>query len=122
MQHDKLEATLATADAVYNALNPTAIAGFKKAAADHELAAFNRGRGRGNSYNQRGQSAPRGGNAGAAARGAGRGASRRPKGNRAADNPPEDCCQSHWTYGKQAWNCLKPRGCPWAEFLTKPPK
>ena len=127
-----LEATLTTADAIHKAMKPhniNAINDGGATAGDPQLAAFGNC-GRGQTRNNRGQNRNNRGNGrGYANQGTGRGnynqggASRAQtdRGKRSDDNPPEQCCQSHWTYGKQAWNCLKPWNCPWESFRVVPP-
>ena len=40
------------------------------------------------------------------------------KGPRHPDLPPNQSCQTHWTYGKSATFCRKPFQCPWKEFIS----
>ena len=40
------------------------------------------------------------------------------KGPRHSDSPPTTVCQIHWTFGKGASYCRKPRSCPWKDFTT----
>ena len=85
------------------------------AASDAEVAAV-RGRGRGRNQRRAGQRG-RGGQG----RGQGRGAHQQQQGARQrhpTDNPPEECCDQHYQYGKSAWYCTSRGTCPWRDDTT----
>ena len=89
-----------------------------------QLAAFGRGGGRANrggrggrnnngSNNQNGSGRGGRNNRGG---GSGRGGAQTRK--RHTSNPPESCCDRHYTHGAGAWYCLAPTTCPWADKCT----
>ena len=73
-----------------------------------QVAAIRGGANRGQGRGQRGQRGGRGGN-----RGGRGGQSSGSRGPRHSSNPPESCCDRHYTHGDQAFYCLKPLSCPW---------
>ena len=80
------------------------------------------GRGRGN-RGGRGQRGGRGGRGGGQGRGGGSGqGGGAPRGKRHSSNPPDSCCDRHYTHGDQAFYCLKPLTCPWVSKVIAPPK
>ena len=36
-------------------------------------------------------------------------------------NPPDSCCDRHYSHGAGAWFCLKPLTCPWVSKITPRP-
>ena len=53
-------------------------------------------------------------------RGSGRGSgqSSKPQRKRHESNPPEQCCDRHYSHGAGAWFCLEPLTCPWVSKIT----
>ena len=43
------------------------------------------------------------------------------KGPRHSSNPPQSCCDLHFTKGADAWYCLKPLTCPWKDKISERP-
>ena len=41
-----------------------------------------------------------------------------PRGPRHSSSPPESCCDRHYVHGPDAWYCLQPTTCPWANRIT----
>ena len=46
------------------------------------------------------------------------GQGQKPARKRHESNPPEACCDRHYTHGAGAWYCLQPSTCPWASRVT----
>ena len=44
------------------------------------------------------------------------------RGQRHADNPPQNSCRQHWRFGKTAYYCrgTESSPCPWKEYCTPP--
>ena len=85
-----------------------------------QVAAINRGGGRGQRGNRggRGQRGQRGNGRGGQ-RGGGQASSSR--GPRHHSNPPESCCDRHYRHGDQSYFCLVPLTCPWVtKVIAKP--
>ena len=85
-----------------------------------QVAAINRGGGRGQRGNRggRGQRGQRGNGRGGQ-RGGGQASSSR--GPRHHSNPPESCCDRHYRHGDQSYFCLAPLTCPWVtKVIAKP--
>ena len=51
-------------------------------------------------------------------RGKNRGGKTSTRGPRHASQPPESCCDRHYTHGDQAWYCLAPLSCPWVNKVV----
>ena len=41
------------------------------------------------------------------------------RGPRHASNPPNQCCDNHYRFGDQSWNCQSPYTCPWKDKIAK---
>ena len=85
------------------------------------------GRGRGNRGGYRGGRGNRGGGSGRGGTSASsdsnsssKGQDRR--GTRHSSNPPIQCCDNHYRFGAESWNCQSPYTCPWKDKITKKEK
>lgn len=43
------------------------------------------------------------------------------RGPRHSSNPPQTCCDVHFTHGDQSWFCGKPLTCPWKDRVVERP-
>ena len=123
-----LEQTLRIADDVFNATqqshpglpvasipSPSADLDTTQPALQHDVAAV-RARGTGQTSRTSRPQNQRSGQNGAGAK------PRKNHGPRHSDNPPEDCCNLHWKYGKGAYKCLSANTCPWQHIIAPKPK
>ena len=51
----------------------------------------------------------------------GRGGARTSTRTRHASQPPEECCDRHYSHGADAWYCLAPLTCPWVKKCSPRP-
>ena len=127
-----LEATLAHADAVYEASRATnaTVAGLKESADGHVDAFGQQSRGNGQ-QGQQGQGKKNRGNGGQSGNKQNQNQQKGSedkqqlprltghKGQKHPDNPPDGVCYSHYKHGKTAINCLRPQKCAWRSFVAK---
>ena len=45
----------------------------------------------------------------------------KPRGPRHSSSPPEACCDRHYRHGADAWYCVAPLTCPWANKCAPRP-
>ena len=119
------------ADQVYLSSKQVAIAAVATPAADlnettsafdpqnqPQVAAVSRGGNRGSRRGGRGGTARRGSGRGGQSQAAQGGGKNR---KRHSSNPPEQCCDRHYSHGAEAWYCLAPHTCPWKDRCTPRP-
>ena len=133
LEGDNMEETFRVADAVHRStIQPVIepVARVQVAAVSNpdetlpaldQVAAFNQARGRG--------TANRGFRGGRGYRGRGNNNPQQnrqsyptSRGQRHADNPPQNSCRQHWRFGKTAYYCrgTESSPCPWKEYCTPP--
>ena len=128
--HDNYKQVFEAADQVYLSSKQISVAAMSMTpegnpALDETVAAFKPhnqpqvaavARGRGNRGGRGGR-----GNRGGRGQGGQSGQSRPARGPRHSSNPPDSCCDRHYSHGAGAWFCLKPLTCPWVSKITPRP-